>query len=81
MRTLLWNSPFKDCVYRQLGEANEDAIQRLIDWHRGACPPMPFTIDDIEELEKSIQLFARKFNCDKNGDIVDIVENMLKSFA
>lgn len=79
IQTLLWNSPFKDCVYRQLGEANDDAIQRLIDWKRGA--PYTFAIGDIEELKNSTQLFARKFNCYKDGDVVDAVENMVKSFA
>lgn len=79
MQTLLWNSPFKENVYRQLGEGNEDAIQRLIDWKRGV--PYTFGIEDLEELERSTMLFARKFNCDKDSGVIDAVENMVKGFA
>lgn len=79
MQTLLWNSPFKENAYRQLGEKNEDAIQRLIDWKRGA--PYTFGIGDLEDLENSSMLFARKFNCDKDSRVVEAVENMVKGFV
>lgn len=79
IQTLLWNSPFKNCVYRQLGEVNDDAIQRLIDWKRGA--PYTFGIDDFEELKKSTLLFARKFNCGMDDKVIDAVEKMVKDFS
>lgn len=58
---------------------NDDAIQRLIDWKGGAL--YTFEIDDFEDLKQSTMLFARKFNCDTDGKIIEAVEKMVKDFA
>ena len=58
---------------------NNDAIQRLINWKRGA--PYTFGIDDFEELKQSTMLFAQKFNCDTDDKIIEAVEKMVKDFA
>lgn len=71
LQTILWNSPFKDNVYRQNGEDNWDGIQRLIDWKRGN--PYCFRYGDLEQLKESPLMFARKFDCSIDGRIVEEV--------
>lgn len=61
LQTILWNSPFKENVYRQNGEDNWDGIQRLIDWKRGN--PYCLRYGDLEQLKESPLMFARKFDC------------------
>lgn len=78
LQTLLWNSPFRDRVYCQLGEENEDAIQRLIDWSRGnGSSPHIFTYDDFDMLRDSPLMFARKFDCKEDAQIIKAVEEMV----
>lgn len=79
LQTLLWNSQFKDRAYRQLGDDGSEAIMRLIDWKRGQ--PYCFRIDDLHELEASDFLFARKFDCEKDAEIIKAVEKMVEAVA
>lgn len=66
--SLLMNSPFRDKVY--VAENNQRRCLRLIDWKRGA--PYTWTIDDVEEIMCSRNLFARKFSsCHK--EIIDYI--------
>ncbi len=77
LQTLLWNSSFKDKAYCQPGEDNVGAIARLIDWKRGQ--PYCFRIDDLHELESSKFMFARKFDCEKDSEIISAVEMSVKA--
>lgn len=62
IQTLLWNSPFKENIYKV---NEEDAgSMRLIDWNRGN--PYTWKMQDYKELISSDRLFARKFN---SGDM------------
>lgn len=76
LQTILWSSPFKDNVYRQNGGKNWDAIQRLIDWHRGN--PYCFQHDDLSELKESPLMFARKFDCAKGARIIEEVAALVR---
>ena len=75
LQTLLWNSPFRGNVYRQLGEENWDAIQRLIDWNRSnGSSPHVFAYEDMAMLRDSPLMFARKFDCEKDARVVEAIE-------
>lgn len=77
LHTILWNSPYKDKVYRQNGEDNWDAIQRLIDWERGT--PYCYRYSDFEELKNSPLLFARKFDCEKDPQIIEAIASLVEN--
>lgn len=77
LHTLLWNSPYKDKVYRQNGEYGCDAIQRLIDWKRGT--PYCYRYSDLEELKSSPLLFARKFDCEIDPQIIEAIADLVEN--
>lgn len=70
LQTIVYNSKFyknlyvyKDDDYRQ--------IMRAIDWKRGE--PYTFRNDDFDELMNSGMLFARKFSCKTDKEIIDMI--------
>ena len=48
---------------------------RHIDWHRGN--PYIFLSEDYEELMSNKALFARKFDCNKDRNIIDKIYKKL----
>lgn len=62
--TIVCNSPFVD----RLTNATP-AHMRKIDWKRGT--PYVFRTEDYEELISSDQLFARKFSCEVDDEIIN----------
>lgn len=58
--TLLWNSPFKNCIY----DANDEysSCVRAIDWSRGNPYVWGQSKEDFEWLKQSDAIFARKFS-------------------
>lgn len=74
LQSILWNSPYKQNVWRQVGENNTDANQRLIDWVRGS--PYCFTISDLDLLRDSPLMFARKFDSSRDGEVIDAVADL-----
>ncbi|MGO5440457.1 beta-1,6-N-acetylglucosaminyltransferase [Megamonas funiformis] len=78
VQTLVYNSEFYMKIYMKKEEQkNNDhiACMRKIDWKRGF--PYTWTKNDYEELLESKCLFARKFDEDKDREIVDMIYNKL----
>lgn len=77
LQTILINSPYKDNLYHPAFDNSLDAIQRIIDWTRGA--PYTFRITDLDELKSSPYLFARKFDARIDSDIVRAIDHLLRN--
>ena len=69
LQTVLYNSPFKDKIVKDNFCNNYQNILYCIDWERGS--PYVYTMDDLDMLLSSNMFFARKFDYEKHGDIVD----------
>ena len=71
LQTLVYNSDFKNTLY--LPSFDDDNIQnmRLVDWKRGN--PYVFQREDLETIVHSDCLFARKFQCKVDSEIIDAV--------
>lgn len=67
-QTILCNDP-------KLKILNDDL--RYIDWPEGSWHPKTLTLDDSEELFSSHALFARKFELDESGPLLDEIDNRL----
>lgn len=70
VHTILYNSKFKEKI-------SYDTCLREIDWHRGF--PYIYTSEDYHLLMKSQNLFARKFDYEKDKDIVYKIYDTLTS--
>lgn len=68
LQTILFNSPFRDNLFIKEQGSNQFACARLIDWNRGN--PYIFTSDDFDEIISSPALFARKFDLQKDKEII-----------
>ena len=78
VQTILMNSDFKIRLNHPSSEDSYTAIMRRIDWERSdGNSPWTFCIGDAEELSDSPMLFARKFNCKIDRDIIDYVAENL----
>ena len=74
LQTIVANSPFFNQVYQYVTIPNtEEAAMRLVDWRRGG--PYVFRNDDYEELVNSEMIFARKFDCELDAEIVKKIFN------
>lgn len=71
IQTIVANSDFRVCV--------SSNIHRLIDWKRGN--PYTFTIEDADLLDKSFELFARKFSEKKDSEIAEMIYRKLIASA
>ena len=71
LHSLVVNSPFRDTLPPGDFQNDYACCLRYIDWTRGK--PYVFTDADYEELISTgpDHLFARKFDCVRNGDLVD----------
>lgn len=67
VQTLVWNSAFRDRVYRPDDEYESN--RRLIDWTRG--DPYVFRRDDLPALLASDRWFARKFQVAVDREVID----------
>jgi len=68
---LVKNSPFGKKLFPRREDADPAAHLRLIDWKRGA--PYTFRSSDFEQLCRSDNLFARKFNPETDPGIIELV--------
>ena len=68
LQTLVINSEFKNSLSKNNFTDNYETIMYFIDWKRGN--PYEFKDSDYDELINSNLLFARKFNFDKNPNII-----------
>lgn len=70
LQTMVINSMFADRIYQYAGTENtEEAAMRLVDWERGG--PYVFKNEDYSELLNSNMIFARKFDCQTDNNIVN----------
>ena len=75
LQTIVYNSRFKDKLYKN--EMNDDytSCMRYIDWKRGE--PYIFKNEDFFELINSDRLFARKFSSKVDNKIINNIYNYL----
>lgn len=76
LQTLVYNSPFKEQVYKL--ELNDDLSNclRYIDWDRGN--PYTFRSSDFESFLMRNEFFARKFSSSIDEEIINKLYNYLK---
>lgn len=72
LQTLVHNSKFRDQLYHEEYDNSPNAIVRLIDWSRGN--PYVFKKEDFEEIKASKMLWARKFDCMVDSEIISLIQ-------
>ncbi len=77
MQTVLYNSPFRDNLYRPQRDGDYAASARFIDWQRG--DPYTFRMEDLESLLDSDRMFARKFSTRVDSGVIDAIFETLKN--
>ncbi len=77
LQTFLWSSEYKNTLYDDdwLDNKLNRANLRLIFWS-GNTSPDTITMDHIDELLHTRNLFARKFDIEKYPDVIDRVVEM-----
>lgn len=75
LQTIVHNSEFRHALYCKSYDNDMHAIMRLIDWNRGK--PYTFLYSDRQELRESDMLFARKFDCEVDREIIDYLSSVL----
>ena len=75
LQTIVYNSKFKDKVYRNFKDEHCDSL-RHIDWNRGG--PYTFRKEDYQELISSNNFFARKFSTKVDQEIIEMIYNKIK---
>lgn len=82
LATLLWNSHFRDRLYDssehvQNSDIDSAAALRFIDWTRGGSVrhPWTFRLDDWDLLMSVPHFWARKFDENIDGEIIDRLYN------
>lgn len=74
-QTAAWNSCFRATLYNI--EDEYEGCMREIDWGRGN--PYTYCFGDLENLQKSSRIFARKFDSEIDKDIIDAICNSILS--
>ncbi len=67
--TIVMNSPFAD-------KTNNDNL-RYIDWSEGGSNPKVFTMKDFPALKMSEKLFARKFDCLLDSEVLNAIDQKI----
>ena len=75
-QTILWNSYFKENIYLSVESDEYEQCVRAIDWYRGS--PYTYIIEDKEVLLTSKAIFARKFDENKDLEIVEFLTDYVK---
>lgn len=70
VQTLIAQSPYQDKIYQGPG----DTSARAIDWDRGN--PWVWKYADLEQLKASPCMFARKFDIEKEPELVHEIERL-----
>lgn len=76
IQTMLYNSNFINNLYYDKYDDNYKACARSIDWKRGN--PYTYTINDLDELLASENMFARKFDENKDKEIIEAISKKLE---
>lgn len=78
-QTVIANSPFMDNIWRGPQQDDNSATLRLVDWDRAVgTSPHTFEIGDLEMIKHSQMLFARKFDCGKDAEIIEAVAALVR---
>ena len=77
LQTLLNSSDFKERIYDTSMNGNYEAIKREIDWNRGE--PYIYRIEDLQLLMDSTNFFARKFSWNVDSEIVQALEERIRT--
>ncbi|MFY0255813.1 beta-1,6-N-acetylglucosaminyltransferase [Chitinophaga sp. 30R24] len=72
-QTIIMNSPFRKTVCNN--------YLRYIDWSEGNAHPKTFGMNDLENIVKSGQLLARKFDEEKTPGLLDKIDAMANNVA
>lgn len=75
LQTIVYNSEYANKLYQQQYDGDSHANMRLVDWKRGS--PYIFREIDQQALLESDLLFARKFDCAVDRDIIERVYKMI----
>lgn len=68
LQTILFNSPLKDKII--------NCNYRYIDWSENKASPKTLTMEDAPKLLNSDCLYARKFDLDKQPEIMDYLDSI-----
>ena len=80
LQTLVANSPFMERRGYMGWDDEMAATMRYVDWSGGGASPRTLTSADFDLLMESGMLFARKFDVDKDAQIIErISETILES--
>ena len=78
LQTILYNSKYKENLYYDKFDDNYIGCMRLIDWNRGN--PYVWKSEDYNEIINSDCMFARKFDINKDKNIINkIAKHNLKN--
>ncbi|GAB3431479.1 beta-1,6-N-acetylglucosaminyltransferase [Niabella aquatica] len=69
-QTVLLNSEYRNKIINN--------NYRYIDWSGGGSHPKILGIEDAEKLQSTPMLFGRKFDCNADTRILDVIDNMIK---
>jgi len=75
LQTIVNKSKFEERLYHKEYDNDPHAIMRLIDWERGT--PYIFRNIDKDMLKRTDMLFARKFDCSIDKEIIDYISQSL----
>lgn len=75
LQTLVLNSSYKEKLYNKNYNDDYSSILYCIDWNRGN--PYEYKIEDYEFLINSNMLFARKFNINKDREIIEKIKQSI----
>lgn len=81
IQTMLYNSEFKDKIYQNLLEIDENSANlREIDWKRSVDDTHPYTwkSEDFSYLINSELLFARKFDEEADKNIINKIYDWIR---
>lgn len=73
IQTILVNSSFKNYIYERQFSDSLTANQRFIHW--SDIGPQDLTMKDLDQMYRSGCLFARKFNLEKDRQVVTEIES------
>lgn len=74
MQTILYNSDFRKNLF--ISTDGDPVNRRLIDWKRGN--PYVFRKEDIDMIESSHCLFARKFDNEIDSEIISEIDELIE---
>lgn len=77
-QTLAENSEFKQCLFDGSYQDTMESCQRFILWREDTFGPVTLTREDWPLIEKSSCIFARKFNEEKDAEIIQYVMKQTK---